>query len=357
MASRLSTLRVITFSVITLVLFGLAVEGLVRLFGVDTYVQNRFFILNRALDYPEVFKKDRQLFWRFRSDRTVTSRFFEGRTYHINSMGLRGDEISKTGNLPRIITLGNSCTFGWGIPDGRTYAEQLESLLDYRYEVINGGIPGYTSYQGKIFFERYLVKLKPQIVTILYCWNDHWAAASQIPDKDQKFPPQFILDIQNFFSRFDTYRMMKKLWLSSIEQNPDSLFNRQSPVYRVGPSDYYANLTEICRTARSNGIEPILLTSPIPHLDLLPPGLAGMYRFHQRYNDIIRRVAADTEVGLVDLAAEFDKYTGLWTDPAKDWIHFNADGHLLAAELIDEFISRSGNESGNNVTGPAANSN
>ncbi|MGD8922603.1 MAG: SGNH/GDSL hydrolase family protein [Candidatus Zixiibacteriota bacterium] len=357
MASRVSTFRIITFSLITLVLFALAVEGLVRLFGVDTYVQNRFFILNRALDYPEVFKKDRQLFWRFRTDRTVTSHFFEGRTYHINSLGLRGDEINKADNQPRIITLGNSCTFGWGIPDGRTYAEQLEARLDYRYEVINGGIPGYTSYQGKIFFERDLLKLKPQIVTILYCWNDHWAAASQIPDKDQKFPPQLILDIQNFFSRFDTYRLMKKLWLSGIEQNLDSLFNRQAPVYRVGPSDYYANLTEICRTARSNDIEPILLTSPIPHLDRLPAGLAGMYRFHQRYNDIIRRVAEDNQVPLVDLAAEFDKYTGLWDDTGKDWIHFNADGHLLAAELIAEFIGKSDSGSVNDITDQAANSN
>ncbi|MGD8922634.1 MAG: hypothetical protein PVH24_05245, partial [Candidatus Zixiibacteriota bacterium] len=73
--------------------------------------------------------------------------------------------------------------------------------------------------------------------------------------------------------------------------------------------------------------------------------------------DIIRRVAEDNQVRLVDLAAEFDKYSGLWDDTGKDWIHFNADGHLLAAELIAEFIGKSDSESGNVVTGPAAKSN
>lgn len=321
-------------SLVTLLIFLVAVEGVVRLVGVDTYVQNRFFTLNRALDYPDVFKKDRVLFWRLRPDRTVTSNFFEGKTYHINSMGLRGDEISVTKNRPRVLALGNSCTFGWGIPSGQTYCDRLQDMLGDSYEVINTGIPGYTSYQGLKFFERDLLKLKPDVLLVLFAWNDHWGAASRIADKDQEFPPQAIIGLQNLLSRFDSYRLLKKFWLSTIEKDPDSLFDRSSPVYRVGPEDFRANLIAICDTAVSHGIRPVLMTSPIPKLSVLPATLDGMYRYHERYNDIVREVALSKGVGLVDLAREFDTRDNLWDSVSHDWIHFNARGHLLAAQLI-----------------------
>jgi lysophospholipase L1-like esterase len=327
-------------SVLSLVLFLFVVETILRVAGVDTFVQNRFFVLNRALDYPDVFHKDRKLFWRLRPDREVTSRFFEGRTFRINSLGLRGDEIDGQKSRKRIITVGNSCTFGWGLADRLIYPTQLEELLGEEYEVINAGIPGYTSHQGRKFLENELIDLRPDILLIMFAWNDHWAAASGIADRDQQFPPEIIIGMQNLVSRLHTYRLLKKMWLSSIEANPVSLFDRHRPVYRVGLEDFLANLTAICRMACAHGITPILLTSPIPSLALYyPEGVrAPMHHYHQRYNDITRLVAGNEQAGLVDLAEEFDNHDNLWDDAAKDPIHFNAAGHKLAAEMIAEFI-------------------
>lgn len=330
-------------SLVTLLVFLIVTEGIVRLAGADTYVQNRFFTLNRALDYPDVFKKDRVLFWRLRSDRNVTSEFFEGRTYHINSLGLRGDEISSTKNKPRVVALGNSCTFGWGIPGGQTYSDRLQDILGNGYEVINAGIPGYTSYQGREFFQKDILKLKPDILLVLFAWNDHWVAASAIADKNQKFPPQVIISLQNILERFDSYRLLKKLLLSAVEKDPDSLFNRAAPVYRVGLEDFQDNLTAICDTAKAHGIKPVLMTSPIPPLSEMPSALAGMHRYHERYNDAIRAVASAEGVGLVDLAREFDTRKDLWDSTSHDWIHFNARGHLLAAQLIAQYMDSTSN--------------
>ena len=58
-------------------------------------------------------------------------------------------------------------------------------MLGGKYEVINAGIPGYTSLQGERFLKSDLLKLEPDIVPIMFAWNDHWAAASGIADKDQ----------------------------------------------------------------------------------------------------------------------------------------------------------------------------
>ncbi|MFH1374246.1 MAG: SGNH/GDSL hydrolase family protein [bacterium] len=331
--------RLVAAAICLLVLLGL-IETVVRLAGVDTYFQNRTFVLNRALDYPDVFMKDADLFWQLRPNQTITSRFFEGKTYHINALGLRGREVSETTSGCRIMALGNSCTFGWGVSLEETYTAQLETMLTDRCEVINAGVPGYTSLQGRRLFQRRLVGLQPDIVLILFAWNDHWAAAGQISDKQQQFPPPAILTVQNVLSRFHSYRLMKKLLLNTIERHPDSTWDRSQPVYRVGLTDFADNLAAICRSVHQVGATPVLLTSPIPSLvSYYPPGSRSpMHDFHERYNRTIRGVAAADGIELVDLAHDFDEHNDLFDDAKRDPTHFNARGHRLAAQSIAQHL-------------------
>ncbi len=331
--------RLLAAAICLLVSLGL-IETVVRLAGTDTSFQNRFFVLNRALDYPDVFMKDADLFWRLRPNRTITSRFFEGKTYHINALGLRGREVSETTSGCRILALGNSCTFGWGVSLEETYTAQLETMLTGRCEVINAGVPGYSSFQGRRFFQRHLVGLQPDIVLILFAWNDHWAAAGQISDKQQQLPPPAILTAQNALSRFHSYRLLKKLLLGAIERHPDSTWDRSQPVYRVGLTDFADNLVAICRSVREVGATPVLLTSPIPSLTNYYPAdsRSPMHDFHERYNRTIREVAVADGIELVDLAHVFDEHDDLFDDAERDPIHFNVRGHGLAAQSIAQHL-------------------
>ncbi|MBD3256809.1 hypothetical protein GF377_00150, partial [candidate division GN15 bacterium] len=257
----------IVVPILVLLLFFAIVESIVRIVDADTHFQNRFFVLNRALDYPSIIKKDHDLFWRLRPNREEASRFYEGKTYRINNLGLRGDNIGgKT--KPRIVALGNSCTFGWGVDDNQAFPAVLEEKLDRSYEVINAGVPGYSSYQGRVFFEQELVDLDPDVVLIMFSWNDIWAAAGEIADKDQEFPPPIVIAIQNQLSRLHTYRLLKKLLLTPVEPPTDSLFSHEAPVYRVSRDDFAANLTAICSTARANDCTPVLMTAPIASTQL-----------------------------------------------------------------------------------------
>ena len=328
------------FSLTALVIVLAAVEAVVRLGSFDTYFQNRFFTLNRALDYPDVFQKDRDLFWRLHPSQTITSRFFEGKTYRINSLGLRGDDVGPPDGKPRLLALGNSCTFGWGVSHDKSYVQQIENNLAGEFDVINGGVPGYSSLQGRRFFQNELIDLQPDIVTILFAWNDHWAAAGGVADKDQQFPPGIVIDIQNVVSHLHSYRLLKKLLLSPIESDPDSLFNRNSPVYRVHPDDYFANLKAICRLCVDNSIRPILLTSPLPSLGTyFPPGTkSNMHAYHEFYNEMVRRLAVEEQFELVDLARAFDLRDDLFDDASRDPIHFNSEGHRFAGELIADYL-------------------
>jgi len=68
-----------------------------------------------------------------------------------NSDGLRsGHDIMKKANVQRVLTLGCSTTFGWGVGDTETYPSKLEYYLHQKgfkqVEVVNGGQPGYTSF-------------------------------------------------------------------------------------------------------------------------------------------------------------------------------------------------------------------
>lgn len=322
-------------------------ELILTLIPINTRFENRFFLVNRALDYLEVFKKDKNLFWRFRPSQTVSSRFFENKTYHINSLGLRGDEIDLQTDKIRIAALGNSCTFGWGIDDSGIYINQLKKLIDSdsdlpQVEVINAGIPGYSSWQGRRLFQSDILPLKPRVVLIMFAWNDQWAAADNIPDCEQKMPPQFIIDLQNLFSRLKIYRLIKKLALSAVEQPLRTKLIKENPVYRVSETDLNNNLTAIIQACRIKGLTPILLTSPIPSLTgYYPPGSRSlMHTYHECYIRQTRLVASSTETFMVDLAAEFDKYDDLFDDAAYDPIHFNARGHRVAAETIYGFIKK-----------------
>lgn len=341
MASRQSTVfRAFAATLAVLAVF-VALELALRLAGLDAHFQNRFFILNRAIDYPDVFARDSELFWRLRPNQTITSRFFEGHTYRINSLGFRGDPIAETPTRPRILLLGNSCMFGWGVADSQTIAGRIEQQLDGGFEAINAGVPGYSSLQGRRLLETRLTGLRPQVIAIMFGWNDQWAAAEQIPDKDQQFAAQWVLEIQNTLARLHTYRVMKKLILSSVEPSMDSLFDRRAPVRRVDTENFWDNLVAMGYLAETVGATPILITEPQP----LNPAYGEEVinhppvRYHQRYNQVARELAREMGWPLIDAAAEFDHYDNLYDDPRSDYIHFNSRGHQLIAELLAKKIA------------------
>ena len=84
-----------------------------------------------------------------------------------NEDGLRSTSDKVTpleSNKKRIMTLGCSTTFGWGVSDQESYPSVLQELIQSKnpdYEVVNGGQPGFTSFQGLWFWNKILKKYIP----------------------------------------------------------------------------------------------------------------------------------------------------------------------------------------------------
>jgi lysophospholipase L1-like esterase len=110
--------------------------------------------------------------------------------FNSNNDGVRRDgEIGrKPANGIRVLCVGDSCTFGFGVPfhtkggeainpAHKPYAALLEDLLRASFpgrtvEVINVGVPGYSSSHGVTVIGRNLPKYDADIVTAMFFNND-----------------------------------------------------------------------------------------------------------------------------------------------------------------------------------------
>ena len=98
----------------------------------------------------------------------------------INNIGLRGVRnvsLSKPEQAVRVITLGESSTFGYHADDAHTYPALLEQKLqsklgDRPVEVINAGIPNFDSNNLVAILEKELLAYKPDVITVYAAYND-----------------------------------------------------------------------------------------------------------------------------------------------------------------------------------------
>ena len=106
---------------------------------------------------------------------------FIGVPVAINSYGLRGDEITrpKPAHTLRVLAVGDSITFGYGIPVEDTYVKVLERRLNEsppdsktRYEVLNGGTLGGSLSDYYHFLTQKAEALQPDVVIIGLDLND-----------------------------------------------------------------------------------------------------------------------------------------------------------------------------------------
>ena len=87
----------------------------------------------------------------------------------------RNHMLDNPQNLPRIVFLGDSVTFGYYMPRAASYPAILEQLLTERgkpAEVFNVALPGWSTRQQRIAYREIVRKYQPDHVVIGFCLND-----------------------------------------------------------------------------------------------------------------------------------------------------------------------------------------
>ena len=112
--------------------------------------------------------------WELVPDRRAT---FKGPSFSVtvrhSPQGLR-DRVYPVPRRPgtrRILVLGDSVVWGWGVEQHEIFTEVLERSLP-RTEVIAAGVPGYGTTQELLLYERRLRRFRPDVVVLALLSND-----------------------------------------------------------------------------------------------------------------------------------------------------------------------------------------
>jgi lysophospholipase L1-like esterase len=140
-------------------------------------------------DRVRVFEGDPLLFWRLQPG--LRDVVWDMTPVTTNERGLRYDVPvgPKPARAFRVLCVGDSVTFGFRVPmvfakrpadrhpDWLPYPARLEKALraanpDRLVEVLPLAVPGYSSHQGRAWLRRDIAELRPDVVTLLFGWND-----------------------------------------------------------------------------------------------------------------------------------------------------------------------------------------
>ena len=164
----------VIFSLIPVLVMVLAAEGLLRLGKAPLAPQ--YTSIPLPYEYAGISRFDDELFWTTKPNIDVT---FEGMRVRTNSLGFRGPEIeAKKPGEYRILSLGESTTFGAQVGNEQTYSAVLEDLLRAAYPgrsitVINAGVAAYSSFQSLLYLKERGLALQPDMVLFYHELNDY----------------------------------------------------------------------------------------------------------------------------------------------------------------------------------------
>jgi hypothetical protein len=130
---------------------------------------------------PMYVSPERDRFWAYDSvlgwaQRPGQEGWFETpqfRTYvRINQQGLRDGEhtYERSDGRPRILVLGDSFAWGYGVDEAERFSERLEAALGV--EAINAGVSGYSTDQELLWYRDEGVKYDVDLVILVMTGND-----------------------------------------------------------------------------------------------------------------------------------------------------------------------------------------
>lgn len=243
----------------------------------------------------------------------------------INSDGLRDVEHARERDARRrIVVLGDSLTFGWGVEREDTFAALLGGMLggDRAVEIVNFGTGNYDTAQEVALFREKGLAYRPDEVFLFYFVND----AEPVPRRSR------LSFLANF--RVTTFYWSRLRELFAGKSGNQDFRTYYGDLYRDGAPGWEAtkaalrDLASLCRE-RGIGLKVVLL--PELH-DLADYPFADA---HRKVAGILR----DENVPVLDLAPLFADQR----DPLSLWVslddaHPNAKAHRLIAERSAAFL-------------------
>ncbi len=225
----------------------------------------------------------------------------------IDSRGFREREFEerKTPGTFRVLCLGDSWTFGANVDQGKTYPRALEHRLrrahpDLRVEVLNLGVLGYSSFQGRRLLESRALAFDPDLIVLGFGMNDGQVGGFR--DKDVAAAgSSAVTRLGRIGESSELFKLLRYAALRVREHPRDGAeafraaaatttprsardLGSFEPWTRVSLADYEANVRAMIALGRAGGTTVLLLD---PEID------------RGAYGERLEAIAADERVALV----------------------------------------------------------
>ena len=235
---------------------------------------------------------------------------FEGAAVRTNRQGFRGRDLpaTKPSNGLRIVGVGDSVMFGWGVTEDETYLRRLETSLKAemgrdRIEVLNLAVPGYNTAQEAVVFREKALPLSPDLLLVGYVLND----AEPVLFRDETWEHPLVAT-------------------SRLLQLARDVLRERFPRPHTGRDAMATALRDIGRVARDRSVRAFFF--------IYPNSVRG------EDPEVPRRLAEQSGFAYVDLHAAFAAYyrkkgrTFRDVSLSRTDAHPNAEGHRLMAEAL-----------------------
>lgn len=308
--------------------------------------------------------------------------------YEINSKGFRSSEFSekKPKNTIRIFVVGGSTTFGSNAGSNEyTIAGILNYILNtntksYKFEVINAGVPGYTTWQNKLKVKE-IFSYEPDLVFIMDGFVDALRAQNYsykeihkfVNENDKKFYEMSETQnkiIKYLIEKSEIIKSIKYLTSKFQQTQPDALItkekindtiNKSSLKEKLDAFNTKNNLIDAGDFLIKNKINLVILKSPwiidskkgyesiksniygrmyVKDIDAVKGGSSFYISSYEEVHSILNQVCENLEVYCIDLHKIFKENDDKNT-PQKlfsDTFHFNRFGNFLISKHLSEFI-------------------
>jgi lysophospholipase L1-like esterase len=266
----------------------------------------------------------------------------ETKLFHIDRHGFRGG-FDETDPRPRVLCLGGSAAFGFGLPSDTDVFTARLAALEPRWQVVNAAVVGYLSGQELAELVHRGDAVAPVAVVALDGWNDLYVPLLAAT----RFPAGGL----SFGHNWDVFHLVEeRLRLYTLAGAPESRTTGGDVPFdellKQVTSTYAENLERLSRAAASRGARFLVVFQPWVASRAAPPegerqALDAFRKIGARadpalYGTFIRTARTFLEkrgIPFLDLHAD-----GPFRDASgalfQDSVHPNAEGHRLEASEI-----------------------
>jgi lysophospholipase L1-like esterase len=344
----------------------------------------------RKSDYKWIFEYDKDKVYQLKKNIVG---MFAGQKVLTNSHGHRDSEVpvAKQKNTIRVLTIGDSITFGHGVSGNNTYTEFLEDVLNqstssYSFDVINTAVPGNAPFQEYFDLKRGL-KFDPDIVLIQFTLNDvvepyriykryggkgkDYHLVADVPHYDYILSQNsafylFLKDVVNKikYQTLSEESLKSKAQAREIYSTKNLILKNEDPKIEAAWGECLKWLQRIVDLCQEENLECVLFISPFSFQFTLDESSAHPQRILQDFSRKNNIVCIDllhllqhefqqemTEKYMFPENLTFEEvilyvkkynekeFTRFWQKYFLDYDHYNIQGHKYVADILYDTLA------------------